>query len=99
MDVGHQLRDARRRRGAAHAAPQRDADAGGLALKRPQHQFAAAHQIESGPVQIGQLVKDQRRHIGHVGDKIALITNQRGKLLAELAILIRLGAFKGRGKE
>ena len=99
VHIGHQLGFAGRCRRAAHAAAERDADAGRLALKRAEHQFAFAHQVETGPIEIGQLVEEQRRHIGHVGDEITLVADQRGQLLVQLHIAFGRCAFEGGGKE
>ena len=85
-DIGDQHRLAARRHGPAHAPPDRDAHAGGLALERPQHQFVAAAQIEPGPIEVGQAVIDQRRHVGEIGDPIALACEQRGQLHRQIAV-------------
>ncbi len=57
------------RRRAAHACAERDADAGRAALERAEHQFAADVAVEADPVEVGQRLPDQRRGIGHVGDR------------------------------
>jgi hypothetical protein len=44
----------------------------GPPLERPQHQLLAAEKVEAGPIEIGQGVKEQRRHVRAVGDQIAL---------------------------
>ena len=71
---------------AAHALADRDAQAGGPALERAQHQRAALAEIKSGPIQIGQAVIDQRRHIGGVGDPIGFAGEQRRQLPGEVAV-------------
>src|SRR5256885_3604504 len=77
MDVRHDDRGAAGGGAAANALAPRDADAGGLALKGAEDEFVLPREIEPGPVEIGEPVKDQRRHVGAVGDQIALALDQR----------------------
>src|SRR3569623_1824917 len=77
LDIFHHLRLARRRGGAAHPAAQCDADAGRLALERPQHKLVPDQPVKARPVEIGQILPQQRRDIGHVGDRIGLARGQR----------------------
>ncbi len=77
VHIRHQHRLAARCGGAAHALADRDAQAGGPALERAQHQLVAVAEIKPGPVQIGQTVIDQRCHIGGVGDPIGFAGEQR----------------------
>jgi hypothetical protein len=76
VDVAHQLRFAGGGSGAAHALAQWNADAGGLAGERPEHQRLADPAIEPGPVAIGQRHGQQRGDIGHIGHAIALAMDQ-----------------------
>src|SRR5262249_27454704 len=57
---------------ATHALAQLDAHTGRLTLKRTQHQLTVFQEVEPGPVQIRQRLKDQRREIRGVGNQIAL---------------------------
>ena len=57
---------------AADALAEFDADAGRPALERPHDQLAADITVEAGPVEVGQRFPDQRRGIGHVGDRVLL---------------------------
>ena len=60
-------------RRAAHAAADRDAHTGRIALKRTQHQLVRRSQeVEAGPVQVRQRREQQRRGVGRIGDRIAL---------------------------
>ena len=59
MHVLHKLRFVFAYRRAAYAARDRDLDAGGLALKRPEDQRFAVQKIEPCPVEIGHGVHDQ----------------------------------------
>ena len=90
MDVVDPL-DLERCRGcAAHALSERNADAGRPALERPKHQLAADIAVESGPVHIGQAFPDQRRGIGHVGDRVGLARDQPFERGGEVAVQCRL---------
>src|SRR5437763_13762684 len=86
MDVQHDDRGAAGGGGAANALAPRDADAGGLALKGAEDEFVLPREIEPGPVEIGEPVKDQRRHVGAVGDQIALALDQRRELPPQFVI-------------
>ena len=86
MHVRDNGRDALCRRRATDALAQRDAHAGGPALKWPEHEFAVFLKVEAGPVQIGKRMKDQRREVRRVGDQIALAGEQAGKLRRELIV-------------
>jgi hypothetical protein len=78
-------------RRAANAAPQRNPDAGDLALKRPENQLAPPQKIEPHPIQFGQGLKEQRGHIGGIGQRITLVCEQRGQLTMDLAVGSGLG--------
>ena len=77
---------AARRRGAAHALADRDAQAGGLALERPEHQHLALAEIEPGPIEVGQALIDQRRHVRGVGDPIGFAVEQRRQFYGEVMV-------------
>ena len=77
VDVGDALRLQAGRRRPADALAERDADAGGAALERPEHQLAIDRAIEAGPVEIGQCLPEQGRDIGHIGDAVGLAGGQR----------------------
>src|SRR5690606_41751705 len=64
VDVGDDLRAPLGRRGAAHAAPHGDADAGGPPLEGAEHQLPALHQVEAGPVHVLDVVVDRRGDVG-----------------------------------
>src|SRR5204863_9417860 len=86
MDVRHDDRGAAGGGGAADALAPPDADAGRLALKRTEDEFVLPREIEPGPVEVGEPVKEQRRHVGAVGDQIALALNERRELPPQLVI-------------
>jgi len=83
VDIHHKLRGATFRRRAAYARTERYADAGRAAHERPEHQFIGpaglrrSHPVEPRPVQIGQELRQERRDIRHVGDRIGLTIGQR----------------------
>src|SRR5579883_1458985 len=47
---------------------------------------AAAVKIKSGPIQIGQPVPDQRRHIGGIGEGVGFALHQRRQLCAKILV-------------
>ena len=78
VDIGDELRFARRGGGAADTLTNGDPDASGLALEGPEYQLGCrsvlrvgSDQIKTCPVQIGQRVIDQCGGVGEVGDQIA----------------------------
>ena len=86
MHIPDQHGLAARRRGAAHALADRDAQAGGLALERPEHQHLALAEIEPGPIEVGQALIDQRRHVRGVGDPIGFAVEQRRQFYGEVMV-------------
>ena len=84
----------RRRRRAADALAERNADAGRPPLERPEHQLAADIAVEAGPVEVRQRLEEQGRDIGHVGDRVRLVRGQRVggrvELPPELGLVRRL---------
>src|SRR4051812_339579 len=86
VDVGDQLRLLAGSGRAAHALAERDPDAGRPALERPEDQLATDIAVEAGPVDVRQALPQQRRDIGHVGDRIGLAGGQRVRGLDQLAI-------------
>ena len=65
---------------ATHATAERDAHAGGLALERPEHQFAVAHEVETRPVHHVQCLVNQRGEVREIGQCVFLIGDQRVRL-------------------
>ena len=92
MHIFHPLGLPGRSGRAAHTTPERNTHAGDLTLKWPQYQFFIAIEIETGPVQIVQLIEQKRRELRAVGDKVALVGQQRFQLRAEHGIAIQAGA-------
>ena len=74
----------------ADASADRNAHAGGLALEGTQDKLRPAHEIEPGPVQVGQELIDQRRHVGRVGDSIRLTLQKGSHLLSQRRIKVAL---------
>src|SRR5687768_11762165 len=97
LDVGNDLRTARRRGGAADALAERDAHAGGLALEGTYDELATAVEIEARPVEAGQGVEHEGREIRGVRDAIALPGEQRAGLLRELRVMLGLRGGFDRG--
>ncbi len=90
MDIGDHHGCGARGGDTAHTPADRDAHAGGLALERAEHQLRTPAEIKAGPIEVGQAVIDQRRHVGGVGDPIRLAGEQCRKLFGEIAIEVRL---------
>lgn len=86
VDIRDQHRLAARRCRTAHAPADRDAQAGGLPLERPQHQLVSLAPIKPGPAELGQLVIDQRRHVGGVGDPVGFAFEQGHQLHGKFAV-------------
>src|SRR4029077_7141367 len=89
MHVGHDDRAAAGRGGAANPFAPRNADTGRPALERAEDEFALPRKIEAGPIELGEAVIDQRRHVGAIGDEVALAVDQRGKLPRQLIVEAR----------
>ncbi len=73
MNVLHTLGLSALRRRPANAPAERNAYAGDLPLKRPQHQFFVAIEVKARPVQIIELGVEKRRKLRRIGDEIALV--------------------------
>src|SRR5258708_4018902 len=86
VHVGNDQGAALVRGGPAHALSHRDANARGLALERAQYELAVLQPVETGPVEAGQRVEDQRREVGGVGGEIALAGEERARLGVELGV-------------
>ena len=93
MDVFNALCLQRCRRSAANTFADGDADASGFALKRPEHQFAVDHPVESGPVEAGHMFPDKGGDIGHVGDSVRLTGRDRVDRRNQITIQVGLGAL------
>ena len=77
-------------RGAADTTTEGDAHAGHLALERAEHQLAILRQIEAGPVQIGQLVKQEGGKLRGIGDEVALAAKQCLQLRTQQRVTIEI---------
>lgn len=86
VDIGHQESFPALRGSAADAATERNPHAGGLALKRPQHQFLALEEIEPDPVQFWQSVIQNRAHIRRVRETIGLTGKKPGEPSVQLSV-------------
>lgn len=86
VDVGYQLGFARLRGQAAYALAERDANAGRLALEGADHQLVAVEQVEAGPVDLGQGMKNQRGEIGGIGNQVLLVFEQRTRLSGQFGV-------------
>jgi len=60
----------------AHAAAQGYPHTGHPALEWPQHQFIAAHQVETHPIEFAQLLEQQGAELCGVGNEVPLIGQQ-----------------------
>ena len=69
------------RRRAADAAAEGNANTGGPALERANHQFMAVIKVESHPVQFGQGMEYQRGKIGCIGHSVRFTVDQTTRLL------------------
>ena len=98
MNVCNDLRDALHCSGAAHPLAERDPDAGWLAHEGAKHQFVADRTIESGPVEAGDELPDQRGHVRHVGDGVALALDQCLSSMGQIYIKLRLELIGVGGK-
>jgi hypothetical protein len=90
MDVGDDDRPPLRRR-AAHATAERDADARGLALERPDDQLAAAHEVEARQAEVGHAGEDQRDGVRGIGDRVGLVAERPAQLRREVGVELELG--------
>jgi hypothetical protein len=63
-----------------------DADAGWLALERPQHQLVALEEVEAGPVQARHAVENQRAEVRGVGDQVGFAVDQTLQLRAQVVV-------------
>src|SRR5690606_28457854 len=80
---------------AADAATQWDAHARDLPLERTEHQLVAVRQVETGPVEIGQLMEQEGGELGRVGDEVALTTEQRLQLGLQQRVAVEPLATSG----
>ncbi|EEF25176.1 conserved hypothetical protein, partial [Ricinus communis] len=86
-------------RRAAHAAAERDAGAGRLALERADEEvFAIARfrghgEVKAGPVQVGERVVDERRELRRVGGEVALALEDAGDLAYQQVVVGAGAAF------
>lgn len=87
VNVADKLRFALCRRRAADAAPKRNLDTGGLALKWAENENAVLHQIEARPIEILERVEKKRRRIGKVCSFMRYAANQRRELLIQCRIV------------
>ena len=58
----------------------------GLPWNGPSTSSPPLHEIESGPIEIGQRVPDQRRDIGRVGDRVTLTLEKPLRLAQQLLV-------------
>src|SRR6185312_971078 len=74
--------------GTADPLADGDAHTGGAALERTDHQAAGLgiEEVDAGPVEVRQAVEDERRHVGRIGDGVALAGEQARELEGQLAI-------------
>src|SRR5690606_26308779 len=61
------------------------------AAERPEHELVPDAPVESGPVEIGHELPDERGEIGHVGDAVGLARGQRVGGVEQLAVEFGLG--------
>ncbi len=83
---------------AADAVADADADAGSLALKRPEHQFIVDHPVKARPVHVRQIFPQQRCDIGHIRNNVRLARGQRIGSADEFAVEFVLGCGAVDGK-
>nr|GEU28416.1 hypothetical protein [Tanacetum cinerariifolium] len=84
VHIGHDDGFAFHHGGAAHAAAPLDADTGGLALERAQHQLIALQEVKAGPVQVRHGVENKRAEVCGVGDQIGFTVDQARQLRAQV---------------
>ena len=79
---------AARRRRAADTAPERDANACGLALKRPEQEIAVCglYHVHTDPVELRQAPVEQGSEVCCVRDEITLALEQRAQARPELGV-------------
>ncbi|CAE6925737.1 conserved protein of unknown function [Pseudomonas marincola] len=80
MHIFYPLRKPGSSRSAADAPAERDAHTRHLALERAKHQFLTARQIKASPVEVGYLLKQKRRKLRRIGNKVPLTREQRLQL-------------------
>jgi hypothetical protein len=75
-------------RRAAHAAADRDAHAGGLALERAEQQVAALRldEVEARPVELRQAPVQQRHEVRRIGDEVVLAREQGARADLEFGV-------------
>jgi hypothetical protein len=77
--------------GAAHAFPQRDADAGRKSLKGAEDQLIPVQQVKSDPVDVSQHVVEEGSGIRQIGNAVRLAFDQTGELLQQQFVSFVLG--------
>ena len=92
VHILHALGLPRCRSRTTHATTERNAHTGDLPLKWPKHQLFIAIKVKTRPVQVIQLVEQERGKLRTVGNKIAFISQQRLQLRAQHGIAIKAAA-------
>ncbi|MNF45067.1 hypothetical protein D3C84_261900 [compost metagenome] len=75
----------------AHAAAQGYPHTGHPALEWPQHQFIAAHQVETHPIEFAQFLEQQSAELCGVGNEVPFIGQQCLQLRGQQRIACALG--------
>ena len=88
MDVRHNYSVTLGGAGATDTLANFDAHASRRALKWAEHQLAIFDEIETGPIQIRQSVKDERGKVRRIRGQIAFTGKQTGELRGELIVEI-----------
>ena len=86
VDIVNELGFTLSNRSAAYPTPDRNTHAGRFALEGPEYQSIPLQQVETHPVDVGQLQCQQGGEIGQIGNEIRLPFQQRLCLLVESAI-------------
>ncbi|MNC65125.1 hypothetical protein D3C81_1719650 [compost metagenome] len=61
---------------SADTTSERNPHASDLPLKRAQHQLLIAVEVETGPVQVIELIEQKRRELRGIGDEVPLVRQQ-----------------------
>jgi len=80
----------------ANPAPDRDPHAGRFSLKRPEHEFPGAQEIEARPVDLRQPSIEDRRDVRRVGDRIAFPLEEALDLAQDQGVVDYAGISFGR---
>ncbi len=70
--------------GAADAAAQRDAGAGGQPLEGADDKGLVLQEIKAGPVEARQALENQGGRVGGIGDAVRLAAKERGEFLEDV---------------